>query len=373
MKSRLIIVLITLWLLGACSPSTDLTPLVVDTVPAPSFTPSQTSPPTETLQPPTATASPEPVGGVTLWQVNVRSGPGVYYDQIGQINQNQPVQITGQDPSKEWVAIRYPDGPKGLGWVTSEYIAVENGVNLPVLGLVTLANGTPAPQARLIQKLNVRNGPGTHYDPVGILPVDSIVWLIGRNQAGSWLLIDYPNSPSSSGWIIAGYVQYQDVLSLPMFDPSGNPLGDNSATQSDITLPTPTPIVVPAYKDGDSAEDPGTFQVFSPLGIDRFSFSSDLSTPDGDPLDWIGFRPYSPRKGDPSNLSASLICTGQGVIQVQLWQGGKPLDHWGELNCGDVNNTLILKGGMDYLFRLQIADAPSLQVASFTLTLSIKP
>jgi uncharacterized protein YraI len=277
------------------------------------------------------------------------------------------------DTSREWYVIEYASGPEEQGWVTAEYIQATGTDNLPIFGQITLSNGTPAPRASLTQKLNIRSGPGTHYDSIGILPVNAIVWLTGRNETSSWLQIDYPNTPTGKGWIITGYVSAQDIQSLPILDASGVPLANNPATQRTMQLFTPTPTIAPAYQDEDSATKPGTSQVFSPLGIRNFSYTSDLSTPDGDLVDWIAFRPYASQPGAQTTLTTSLICAGNGSLQVQLWQEDQQLINWGNITCGDINKVLMLKEGNEYLFRLNIKAASELRYVLYTFSMYSNP
>jgi len=337
--------------------------------PTSTFSPSAT--PTTFI--PTPTMTPEPVPGLTLWQVNVRSGPGIYYTLLGQINQNQTVQILGVDTSREWYAIVYMNGSEVQGWITAEYVQASGTEELKVIGQVTLPNGTPAPQANLTQKLNVRSGPGTHYDSLGVLPLNATVWLTGRNENSSWLQIDFPNSPTGKGWIITGYVTAPDIKNLPVLDSSGMPLMDQTATRAPNQLITPTPTIAPAYQDEDSAFDPGTSQVFSPLGIGSFSYTSDLSTPDGDPADWIGIRPYSSQPGILSLLSTSLKCSGNGSLQVQLWEKDQLVADWGGLNCGDVNKIIKLPASSYFLFKLSINPESDLHYILYTFSMVNNP
>lgn len=343
------------------------------TAASPSPFASSTMLPSATPVPPTATITPEPLSGLTLWQVNVRSGPGIYFTLLGQINQNQTVQIIGVDTSREWFAIDYSSSPDERGWVTAEYIQAIGTENLPIIGLVTLPNGTPAPQAVLTQKLNVRSGPGTHYDSLGVLPVNADVWLTGRNETGSWLQIDYPSAPNGAGWIIAGYVKAQDIMNLPALDSNGTPLADLPTIQATIQSSTHTPTLAPAFLDDDSTTRPGTSQVFSPLGIQNFSYTSDLSSPEGDLLDWIAFRPYASQSSAQASLNASLKCSGNGSLQVQLWQEGQQLANWGDLTCGEVDKSLLLTGGSDYLFRLSINPSTGFRYVLYTIRLLNNP
>lgn len=366
--------LIFSFVLSACSPAV-VQPVAGTSSPTvtPTPLPSSTAVSSSTPLPPAPTIIPTPLAGLTLWQVNVRSGPGIAFSLLGQINQDQTVQITGIDASKEWLAIIYPSGTQSLGWVTAEYIQASGMDSLPVLGLVTLPNGTPAPQAYLTQKLNVRSGPATHYDSLGILPADSLVWLIGRNQAASWLLIDYPAAPDGKGWVIAGFVKADDLLALPVVDASGAPLVDTPLPQGTLISATPTPNLEPAYQDGDSANTPGASLVFSPFGIQSFSYSSDLSSPQGDSEDWIAFQPYSSKSGAPVSLSASLSCTGNGSIKVEILQDGQPLSNWGALSCGGSSGILTLTGDSRYLFHLIIDVDSEFRYVLYTLSVHNNP
>ncbi|MFH2040660.1 MAG: SH3 domain-containing protein [Chloroflexota bacterium] len=369
----LIKVAIFLLLLSACGVENHPLPSQTATVASPTRLPSSTYLPSLTPPLPTSTITPEPVSGITLWQLNVRSGPGIYYTLLGQINQNQSIQIVGVDASLEWFAIKYTSGPEGIGWVTSEYIQASGADQLPIIGQITLPNGTPAPQANLTQKLNVRSGPGTHYDSLGILPVNAIVWLTGRNESGSWLQIDFPTASSGKGWIIAGYVKAQDIQSLPALDSSGTPLAELLTTQATMPISTPTPTIAPAFQDEDSAQKPGTSQVFSPLGIRNFSYTSDLSTPEGDLVDWIAIRLNSFQPGTQITLYTSLKCTGNGTLQVQLWQEKQQLTNWDSLTCGDTNKILKLTDGSSYLFRLNINAASELRYVLYTFSIFRNP
>ena len=303
----------------------------------------------------------------------MRSGPGIEYSLLGQINQGLPVQITAVDASKEWLAINYPSGPKGYGWVTTQYIQASGLDNLPVIGLVTLPNGTPAPQAHLTQKLFVRSGPGTPYDSLGILPADALVWLIGRNESASWLMIDYPPGPDGKGWVIAGYIKADAILDLPVFDATGAPLVATPVSQGTMIVSTPTPFIGPAFQDGDSLNDPSARVVFSPLGIRSFNFFSDLSSPQGDQEDWIAFRPYSSKPGAIASLSASLTCTGNGSINVEIIKGIQQVSNWGTLSCGNTNTILTLIGGFDYSIHLTIQGNNDQRYVLYSLTLRNDP
>lgn len=86
---------------------------------------------TETLQP-TAT-----FGGPTVFvaeQVNVRSGPGTFYEQVGVLIAGQTAPAIGRSSASEWIQINYPGGPGGKAWVYSLLVSLREGTveELPV-------------------------------------------------------------------------------------------------------------------------------------------------------------------------------------------------------------------------------------------------
>lgn len=86
---------------------------------------------TETLQP-SAT-----FGGPTVFaadQVNIRSGPGTNYDQVGVMIAGQTAPAIGRSQASEWVQIEYPGGPGGKAWVYAPLISIRAGTidQLPV-------------------------------------------------------------------------------------------------------------------------------------------------------------------------------------------------------------------------------------------------
>ena len=345
---------IILILITACTDTVSQT--ITEPVISPSAIPSktQTAQPTSTPIPATATSTIQPISGLANWQINVRSGPGIYYSLLGEINKGERVQIIGVDPSNKWLAILFENDSDGQAWVSNEYVQSTELINLPILGLVTLFNGPPAPQANLAQKLNVRNGPGTHYDSLGLIPANTIIWLLGRNEDSSWYMIDYPSTQGGNGWVISGYVTTQDNMALPILDSSGNPMTEIPANQPVLTLGPPTPIYSIALSDDDSFENPSVSVEFSPLKSRQFSFSSDLSQPEGDRLDWIEFKPYGSYQNELITVSTSLICNGNGTIRLELFQADKQVFDWGNLDCGDSDKTISLSAGINYIFQLEI-------------------
>ena len=59
--------------------------------------------------------------------MNVRNGPGTFYDIIGQIFPGDVFPALGISPGREWIQISYAQGQGGIGWVYTAYVSVSGG------------------------------------------------------------------------------------------------------------------------------------------------------------------------------------------------------------------------------------------------------
>jgi len=201
---------------------------------------------------------------------------------------------------------------------------------------------------------------------------DTVLVLTGRNETATWLQIEYAAGAGGKGWVTAAYVQTDDTASLPVLNAAGTPVtpGDSEPTSIPVT---PTPTLGPASADDDSAAAPAVQVAFSPSGARQFSYMSDVSSPQGDAEDWVMFTPYASLAGSPARLLFSLVCAGNGKLEVELWQNGAPLAGWGGLACGDQHKPLELTAGAPYLLRLRAATGAGLQYVHYTLTVRNGP
>lgn len=56
--------------------------------------------------------------------MNVRAGPGTFYDIIGQLFPGDVRPALGISPGREWIQISYEGG---IGWVYSSYVSISGG------------------------------------------------------------------------------------------------------------------------------------------------------------------------------------------------------------------------------------------------------
>ena len=65
-----------------------------------------------------------PWAAITTGVLNVRRWPGTNYPAIGQLQQNDVVEIAGKNADGSWLQIVYPTGTIGRGWISASYAQV---------------------------------------------------------------------------------------------------------------------------------------------------------------------------------------------------------------------------------------------------------
>jgi uncharacterized protein YraI len=132
---------------------------------APTAVPATATPeaPTATPEPPTAVASPtSEVSRLTApTAVNVRSGPGTNYAQIGRLQAGQSFAITGKNPAGDWWQF---DFNGRSGWVLKELVRASGGERVQVAANIpTPPTAAPRPTARPVARPTAR--PATQPQP----------------------------------------------------------------------------------------------------------------------------------------------------------------------------------------------------------------
>jgi hypothetical protein len=207
---------------------------------------------------------------------------------------------------------------------------------------------------------------------LGILQSGEVVSLTGKNGTASWFQIDYASGPAGHGWITAQYVQTDTASDLPVLDDYGTPVTPGLAGTPSGPAMTPTPTIGPAFADGDSQAASAVQVTFSANGTRQFTYSSQVSAPYGDAEDWVGFTPYA-ASGTDARLLFNLTCSGNGLLTVELWQGGSALSGWGGLECGDLEKPVTLPAGQAYQIRLAPTAGNGLRLVDYVLIVQNRP
>ncbi len=141
----------------------------------------------------------------------------------------------------------------------------------PIASWVTVRNDEDTPQ------INVRSGPGTEFDGIGVLLKDQTVPALGRTSGGDWILVEYLGVPGNQGWVYAPLVGVGGK-ELPIVVPPATPtplvtatIDPTLAAQFIVTsaptrLPTfttPPELVIPTFEDNSPTTSVGSI----PMGL----------------------------------------------------------------------------------------------------------
>jgi uncharacterized protein YgiM (DUF1202 family) len=186
--------------------------------------------------------------------LNLRQRPGSEYKLLDTLAQGDEVKILGLNRDGEWALVQTTAGR--LGWGSMDYLAVAGSLtNAPRLRsleplenqpdneiapviLLNAANATvadsspadntaqatpatqpaaesqtgptlaPVASGRVIEKVELRLGPGATFSPVQSLEVDAPLMIRGRNTTGDWLVVESINS--KIGWSPVGALAIED-------------------------------------------------------------------------------------------------------------------------------------------------------------------
>ncbi|MBN2386634.1 MAG: SH3 domain-containing protein [Anaerolineales bacterium] len=103
--------------------------------PAPSATPSSTlpEPPAATA---TATAPAEVIITANSGNLNIRRGPGLYYNVVTSMVQGENATASGRDDQGTWLYVAIPANPAAFGWVSTQtqYSTISGDIfSLPIV------------------------------------------------------------------------------------------------------------------------------------------------------------------------------------------------------------------------------------------------
>lgn len=154
------------------------------------------------------------------------------------------------------------------------------GVNpqQPTIAIPTVT-GTPIGVTIIVKmdqdQINVRSGPGTVYEKVGVLLAGQEVPAKGRSVSGEWIMVVYPGAQGGVAWVYA-----------PLVDPKGGALPVVEPP------PTPTPAVTNTIDPTLAAQfivtkvptRLATFTPPPPLAIPTFTAVASSAAPGGIPM-----------------------------------------------------------------------------------------
>ena len=188
-----------------------------------------------------------PAGGV-----NVRAGPGLDFELLGQLEAGSSVVVVGRNETNEWWQIEYQSGDNGLAWVASAVVDFRGDNDQVPVVIAPVEPGAPTPpptatatpepiiagSIQATDAINVRAEPSLEGTIVGGLYLDERADVLAVSEDGEWWQIDFPDGPDGAGWVSVEFVRFQgDRLGVPIFG-----VGTVTPTPGPTDTPTATPI-----------------------------------------------------------------------------------------------------------------------------------
>lgn len=155
---------------------------------------------------------------VSYGRVNVRSGPGVEYDILAQMNVNDTAEAVARSSrNNDWLLIRF-EGVEG--WVAYFTVNVTGDVRtLPVLVPDSSGDALIPPSALIRSRFNVRlhTEPALASPVTTLVPFNSEVTPIGRSADNAWLFVGYEGA---TGWGAAQLfdITLSELRTLPIYE-----------------------------------------------------------------------------------------------------------------------------------------------------------
>jgi uncharacterized protein YraI len=318
-----------------------------------------TLPPTATLAatltplPPTVVPTITPIAGTTTTEVNVRASTSTASKSLGTIPAFSAIQIIGKDGSGNWLQILFNGG---IGWVRADYVRVEDAsVEIPVMGEET---GTGAGiRGVVLRGLNIRSGPGRDFESLGLLNQNDVVSILGKDASGMWMKIEYPAAPDGTGWIAAEFMQVNNPDAISVIGETAQPPEAESTATDTTSVAAPQAKI--ALADGDTANAPLALFSLSADSARSVQFKGEISAPEGDSEDWLGFSSQS------TEVVIQVSCDSDG-IQVELFQA----DGATSLLKLDCNNAQLVQVNPEKIHLLKVS--PVLTDASVFIKYEIR-
>jgi uncharacterized protein YraI len=109
-------------------------------------------------------------------------------------------------------------------------------------GETALVIPTPAPGSPSLitnTEVNIRNGPGSEYDSIGLLKQGQSAQVVGVNSDRTWWAINITSPDHEIGWVAGQYVTTSNTDNVPVIEPQVTP----SPSPQGTPTPSGTPLI----------------------------------------------------------------------------------------------------------------------------------
>ncbi len=136
---------------------------------------------------------------VNVAALNVRSGPGLSYERIGQVRAGSQLEVVAADDGSQWLQVCCVDGQQGWVLGSPEFVSAASAA--------APEQPAAAPSEPVVSSagtVNLRSGPGTAFNRVGTLSAGQQLRIIGKNENASWWQVE---AAGGKAWVANSVVR----------------------------------------------------------------------------------------------------------------------------------------------------------------------
>ncbi len=217
--------------------------------------------------------------------------------------------------------------------------------DIVIVAAVPSATPPPPPasaaQLTTTANLNVRSGPGTNYDILGVLLLGQQAEIIGRNQDATWWQIKFAGAKQGFGWVSAQFAQASNIGNVPIVNAPAPPPTPAPPAQ------TPPDVVITEWRGEYFNNKDLSGQPVFVRNDPAVSFDWGLGSPDSRlPADF-----FSARWTRNVNFSAGTyrfytrVDDGvrlwvDGALLINQWREQSPVTYAADIYLGDGGHDL---------------------------------
>lgn len=163
-----------------------------------------------TAAPTQAAATPAPGAAsatVTAFRLNVRAEPNATAQVLTQVTSGQSFAVLATSVDNNWIQI---NANGTTGWVSANFVNL-SGQPAAQATAVSTQSATATSGPRVLFNVNLRAAPNVDADVLTIIPRNSTLQVLGRNENSDWLQVTFNNV---TGWVSAPLVTGVEVDTL---------------------------------------------------------------------------------------------------------------------------------------------------------------
>ncbi len=121
---------------------------------------------------------------VNVTALNVRSGPGLSYERIGQVRAETQLEVVAADDGSQWLQVCCVNDQQGWVLGSPEFVSAAGAAAAQPTA------SSDQPMVTSSGTVNLRSGPSTAFNRVGTLSSGQQLRIVGKNENASWWQVE---------------------------------------------------------------------------------------------------------------------------------------------------------------------------------------